>query len=456
MDFDIIIVGAGMAGLSAGRILANCGQRVVVIEARQRVGGRVHTTRVSDGAGRSDIAVELGAEFVHGLPPETWSLLREADLATYEIDGVELCSSGAGLQLHRHGNGGIPVLEQMLAWEATLAPDRDLSFAEYLGTIAIDQADRTRAVEYVEGFNAADSAVIGVKGLAMQQRAEDMIDSDRLFKLLHGYDALPRFLAQQIERAGGTIRLGSVAQRIHWRRGAVSVSGTGQHGDAFALAAKRALICVPLGVLQADTVEFAPAPGPILSQARRLAMGPVMRMTLLFRSRFWAGPDLPAASVEVRAGLERLSFLFTHGALPSTWWTPMPDTAAMITAWVGGPRVALIENRPGTAPTAETLLARCLTTLGNALGVSTIALQRLLLSWHCHDWQADPYARGAYSYVPAGAIDASMRLTEPVENTLYFAGEHTDITGHWGTVHAAIRSGLRAAAQLQTLQGSTR
>lgn len=449
MDFDIIIVGAGMAGLTAGRILAKSGPRVAIIEARHRVGGRIFTTHVSDGTGRSGIPVELGAEFVHGLPPETWSLLREAELATYEIHGVELCSSGGALQIHQHSDGGISVLEHMLAWEATLGPGQDLTFAEYLGRIEIDKAARTRAVDYVEGFNAADSAVIGVKALAMQQRAEDEIDSDRLFHVRHGYDALPSFLAQQMERAGGTILLGHAAQRISWQRDAVTLSGARENGNAFALAAKRALICVPLGVLQAGAIEFTPAPGTILTQARRLAMGPVMRMTLVFRSRFWAGPDLPNVPAEVRCGLERLSFLFTHGALPPTWWTPMPDTAAMITAWVGGSKVALIEGAPGTAAKAEALLKRCLTTLASALGVPTITVQQLLLSWHCHDWQADPYARGAYSYVPARAIDASVKLTEPVEDTLYFAGEHTDTTGHWGTVHAAVRSGLRAAAQLQ-------
>ena len=109
MDFDILVVGAGVAGLTAGRILANCGQRVGIIEARQRVGGRISTTHASDGAGRLEVVVELGAEFVHGLPPETWSLLHEAKLATYEIDGVELCSSGGALQVHRHSNGGISV-----------------------------------------------------------------------------------------------------------------------------------------------------------------------------------------------------------------------------------------------------------------------------------------------------------------------------------------------------------
>jgi monoamine oxidase len=75
-------------------------------------------------------------------------------------------------------------------------------------------------------------------------------------------------------------------------------------------------------------------------------------------------------------------------------------------------------------------------------------LQRKLLAWHAHDWRADPYSRGAYSYVPAGASDASQRMTIPVANTLYFAGEHTDVQGHWGTVHAALNSGVRAATQL--------
>ena len=75
-------------------------------------------------------------------------------------------------------------------------------------------------------------------------------------------------------------------------------------------------------------------------------------------------------------------------------------------------------------------------------------LRTMLLGCYSHDWQSDPLSRGAYSYVPAGAIDASEKMTAPAEGTVFFAGEHTDTTGHWGTVHAAIRSGQRAAAQI--------
>jgi monoamine oxidase len=121
----------------------------------------------------------------------------------------------------------------------------------------------------------------------------------------------------------------------------------------------------------------------------------------------------------------------------------------MITAWIGGPAVAAFEDAPGTGDDANARLDRSLDTLATALGVSHDYLRQQLLSWHTHDWQADPYARGAYSYAPAGAVDASAQMTQPVEQTLFFAGEHTEVTGHWGTVHGALRSGMRAAEQLR-------
>ncbi|HEX6773748.1 MAG TPA: FAD-dependent oxidoreductase, partial [Acidobacteriaceae bacterium] len=76
------------------------------------------------------------------------------------------------------------------------------------------------------------------------------------------------------------------------------------------------------------------------------------------------------------------------------------------------------------------------------------SLDSELRNCHMHDWQHDPYTLGAYSYAPTGAADCSTRMSQPVDDTLYFAGEHTDTTGHWGTVHGAMRSGLRAAKQV--------
>ena len=77
-----------------------------------------------------------------------------------------------------------------------------------------------------------------------------------------------------------------------------------------------------------------------------------------------------------------------------------------------------------------------------------MSLRADLVSWHLHDWQADEYSLGAYSYALAGGAGASALLAQPVAGTLFFAGEHTDTSGHPGTVHGALRSGLRAAAQV--------
>ena len=114
-----------------------------------------------------------------------------------------------------------------------------MSFADYLALTSADSVARARAVEYVEGFNAADSGVIGIAALARQQRAEDAIDSDRLFRVKGGYDALAQYLANQILAAGGAIVLGHIAQRIGWQRGAVQST---EFGTAVRLSKYRPIV----------------------------------------------------------------------------------------------------------------------------------------------------------------------------------------------------------------------
>jgi monoamine oxidase len=116
----------------------------------------------------------------------------------------------------------------------------------------------------------------------------------------------------------------------------------------------------------------------------------------------------------------------------------------MLTGWIAGCK--LTELRTSNLPQAG------LTTLSKILGTDP---RRHMLRLYHHDWQADAHSLGAYSYVPRGAIHASDELTLPVESTLFFAGEHTDTSGHWGTVHGALRSGYRAAKQVLAQRGVT-
>jgi monoamine oxidase len=447
VDYDVLIVGAGVAGLVAGRLLADAGMRVALLEARERIGGRIFTQRAATASAGTATPVELGAEFIHGLPPETWSLVREAGLVTSEVRGSRLGFANGRLAAADERNDGVSVVEQMVAWAGKELRQEDVSFAQYLTLAAVDEHACKSALRYVEGFNAADSRRISVAALAEQQRAEDRIDGGRIFRITNGYDALPQFLARAIEHNGGSILLHRAVQRIAWRAGAVTVSGLEAGGSEFSLRAPCAVISLPLGVLQAQTVSFSPAPEEILTYAGRLAMGAALRVSLLFRSRVW--PEAASSNPRLSTELDELSFLLaSEQELPSTWWTAMPEPTPLITAWVGGPRVAALKQRVGANAAPEALAFECLQTLATILGQSAASLRDQLLSWHWHDWQADEYARGAYSYVPAGALDASEKMAQPVQDTLYFAGEHTGSGAHWGTVHGALRSGIDAATRL--------
>ena len=161
-------------------------------------------------------------------------------------------------------------------------------------------------------------------------------------------------------------------------------------------------------------------------------MGQVMRLVLIFERKLWSEPA---------------SFIFAPSELPPTWWTPMPHEAPVLTAWAGGPKAESL-LRLAQVGNADALLHQCLVSLAKILGRPLEEISRTLSSWHFHNWQSDPFSRGAYSYVPAGAMDAPGNMRRPVENTLYFAGEHTDIAGHWGTVHAALVSGKTAALNI--------
>jgi monoamine oxidase len=442
-EYDVIIVGAGAAGLAAGAKLAQAGQRVALLEARDRIGGRIFTRHLPAEEGHAPMHIELGAEFIHGLPPATWSVVGEAKLSAYEIEGSDL-SFVNGNWVPPQSHPAIHVIGDMVKW-VEARPGCDMSFADYLAANPTDAPSAAAAANYVEGFNAADRNRIGIASLAVQQRAEDAIDSDRLFHAAEGYDAVMEFLAAQFRAAGGELALEAPVRRIEWRRGSVRVeSGTG--GET--LHAARALITVPLGVLQANSIDFAPRPTDVLAQAERMAMGDVVRVVLLFRDRFWRSASAPSIPEGIRRKLADLSFLFTPAEVPPTWWTPNPGSTPMLTAWIGGTKATELRRSIAASSDPLALPRRCLATLARIFEMSFAELQNLLVSCHEHDWSADPYSRGAYSYVPAGALDAPAKLSVPVENTLYFAGEHTDITGHWGTVHAAIGTGTRAAEQI--------
>ena len=413
---DVIVAGAGMAGLSAARRLAEAGLRVTLLEARDRIGGRILTIR----SPHEKLPIELGAEFIHGRPPELLDLIHEAGLTLFEREGEVLCHDGNKM-VDCDFFEAFGVLDDLPA-------EPDMSFTEFLAGIQLPESVAARAKAYVEGFNAADANLIGTAALRKQQQAEEAIEGDRSFRILEGYDRLPQFLLERFQTAGGELHLNTAVTEIDWKPGQVRV--TTANPAVPELHAPRAVIALPLGVLQARGIgkSVAISPDTEVSPAiLKMAMGAAARITLLFRERFW------------KELMPELSFLLTQEVPLPTWWTSFPNQSPALTGWAGGPRAL-------AAPSGVALQEEALAALSGIFQRSD--LRSLLVSAHTHDWQADPFSRGAYSYAPKGALQASEELARPVEDTLYFAGEHTDTTGHWGTVHAALGSGLRAAKQI--------
>jgi monoamine oxidase len=410
---DMIVVGAGIAGLAAARTLAEKGARVALVEARDRVGGRIYTLPSKTGG----LHVELGAEFIHGLPSDLLALVEEAGLTRFELEGDNLCYRGGKLQSCEEQSE----IEELFYELGHLKPLAvDLSFEEFAVRRKFSPETLTRARNYVEGFNAADASRISVLALAKQQAAEDAISGDRLFRVVEGYGAVPEFLLRKFLAAGGEYFPSSPVRSITWQPGRVEILA----GRVFEASA--AVITLPLGVLQARTVQFQPQPGEMLTIADQLVMGPAARVIYEFERRAWP---------------ERLSFLFAPDTVPPTWWTAWPKSdSAIITGWVAGRKASKLD--------LATLPGSGLTALASILGYPVGELSALATGQWCHDWQKDAHALGAYSYVARGGIDASEKLSAPVEDTLFFAGEHTDVSGHWGTVHGALRSGYRAAQQV--------
>ncbi len=263
---EVVVIGAGIAGLVAARILAEAGRKVALIEARDRVGGRIYTVP----AARGELPVELGAEFVHGLPPELIDLIDEAGLTRFELEGDTHCfreDRGAGRLGDCDDQREVNQLFDQLDHLTSLPVD--LSFNEFVTQRGFKPEAVAWATNYVEGFNAADADRISIRSLEKQQAAEDAISGDRLFRVVEGYARVPEFLLREFLEAGGELFDSAPVRTIAWKPGWVEVTTV----DDRVFQAAAAIVTLPLGVLQARTVDFAPQPVEIFAAADRLAMG---------------------------------------------------------------------------------------------------------------------------------------------------------------------------------------
>jgi monoamine oxidase len=438
VDADVIVIGAGAAGLAAARSLATRALRVVLVEARDRIGGRV----LSRPSGRAAVAMELGAEFIHGRAPQTKALLLAAGSAAIDTAG-ESWTRHEERSL-RHVDDDFMSAASILEGARGLADDESVDrFLERFDQDETMRETARTARAFVEGFEAADPAVASARAIANELRSGVDYETARP---LGGYPPMFEFLRNACASAGVRTLLSTTVRRISWRRGSVAVDVHGATGESRTIRARAAIVTLPAGVLRHTGRETGVVFEPRLPEAKRAAlaaieMGHVVKVVLRFRTAFWE---------TIHQGRYRDAGFFRVTGQPfAAYWTQVPVRSELIVAWVGGPKAVAL-----SAASEDERIERALEGFGGLFGEPALARQEFE-GGALHDWTHDPFARGAYSYVATGGGDAREILAAPVDGALFFAGEATSNDGQGGTVNGALETGERAAREAATSLGVT-
>jgi monoamine oxidase len=414
----IVIVGGGIAGLAAASELLQRGCQVTVLEAKDRLGGRIHTIR------QGRIPIELGAEFIHGKNPALLQAIKSAGLTTLEMpDKFQVWQK----------DGFSPVdvwtkLEKLISKVNFRTPD--CPFEKFLQRQKLDPSSSKLAETFAEGFNAARVDRISAHSIRRAQDAAQKMQGDWQGRVKLGYGALIEFYEQQIVKLGGRIIKRAETRLITWKPGHVRVKW--QRGPRKgSMEADSAVLTMPLGVWKAGSIQFEPGLKLKTQAIQELEFGDVLKPVLLFKRRWW---DEKANSI-MQAPDEPLP----------VWWAD--PRGPVLTAWVGGSKCGAL--RCLSPARLETL---CLRVLAKLFDERSNRLRKEFVRMHCHRWEDDPHVRGAYSYIPVNGMELPKILAEPIADTLFFAGEATALDAQMGTVFGALESGLRAAHELTLLR----
>ena len=435
--FDVVVIGAGAAGLAAAHALGKADRRVLVLESRERIGGRVHTVHDPQWP----MPLELGAEFIHGDAPATRRIARAAGLAVIELPERHALV---------HGGRWRPIGDQWSRFASLCqkipvhGPDRP--FGAFLASRrGLSPQLRFLARMLVEGYHAAPLDDVSARSL-VADASDAEPRHNRQYRLPGGYDGILSWLRSGLDPARVTLRLSTPVRGVKWSRGGVAVQCRPRAASGLHLFhAKAAVVTLPVGVLRAHpdapgALRFDP---PLHAKTRILDLfgeASVQRVVLRFREAFWTEANFVAA----RAGRNGADPAFLHDANAAfpTWWTSAPVQAPVLTGWAGGPAAQRLEGLSQTS-----ILERALDALGRVLSVRRPALDDALDGTASHDWHSDPWTRGAYTYLKVGGSDAPARLARPLSGTLFFAGESTS-SDETGTVSGALASGARAAREI--------
>lgn len=424
MATDIIIIGAGIAGLTAARSLAMAGKSVMILEARDRVGGRIHTIN-GEGFSRP---TEMGAEFIHGSAPHIHRLADEIKVPLIKTESNAWEVTNGRLRMGEVVGSDMEDINKALK-----KLEDDMTVSDFLNKYFPGPSCaslREHVTHMVEGFDAADVDKISALSLRDEWSDEDEFTGHRP---LGGYSKFISFLMHEASKAGAQFLLSSVVDEIEWKRHEVKVVCT--NGGSYT--ADRVIVTIPAAVLKHGSIRFTPALTNHQDAFQKTETGGVIKFLFEFKDAFWE-----KSYPNVRQ-MNKLGFIFSDAFVP-TWWTQKPYSAPLLTGWLAGPATHQAEND-------QTLLKKAIESLAYIFGCHQDFIQDRMRNSRVINWLNEPFSLGAYGYKTINTPEVLRVVNEPVEETIFFAGEAFNDGEEMGTVEAALNSAEQVVKKIGKL-----
>ncbi len=425
---EIIVIGAGATGLMVARELAKAGKKVIILEAIDRVGGRIFPLDEEEFG----YPAQGGAEFIHGEAPLTKSLLREAGLnyvsmpedgEMWSFDGNELKKA----YLFTEDPEFIKYREIINERLNELVDDIPIS--TFLEKYFSDEK-YSRLVNVinnmVKGFDAADPHKISTFSLKEEWLGQTEWKQGRIKE---GYGPMINFLVSECKKYSVELLTNKEVKSVKIDNDTINVLCT----DGNLYNGQRVIVTVALPIIK--NIKFSPTIHEKIEAIDKIGFGQVIKILIKFKDQWWT-------SNSQHKNINKMVFMLCNGKV-NAWWTQYPEQYPVLTGWIAGPEAEKLKHE-----SEKEIFNLCLSSLSDIWKADKDFIKEKVVTYQVVNWPADPFTKGAYSYSMANSEKAYAKLREPVENKIFFAGEALYKETETATVEGALASGLEVARQI--------